>query len=96
MPLTTGCILYADGKPMAVSYSLEEARRFAVPYIHNRRALKLEDCAASLPTQVWAYDYAIQAWVLQRHMAKDNMATDLIPTAAAAIGIPPAANTGTS
>jgi hypothetical protein len=66
MPLITGCELYVDEKPTAVSYSLAGGRRLAVPFIHNRQALKLESCVASLPTQVWAYDYDIAAWVLQR------------------------------
>jgi hypothetical protein len=87
MPLITGCRLYVDETLTTVGYSLEEARRLAVPYIHNRQALKLESCVASLPTQVWAYDYDIAAWVLQRYMVKDNLTTDLIPTATAAIGI---------
>ena len=95
MPLITGCNLYVDGKPTAVSSSLEGARRLAAPYIHNRQALKLESCVASLPTQVWAYDYDIAAWVLQRDLAKDKLATDLIPEGAAAIGVAPATDRGT-
>ena len=96
MPLITGCNLYVDGKPTAVSSSLEGARRLAAPYIHNRQALKLESCVASLPTQVWVYDYDIAAWVLQRYMVKDNLTTDLIPAVAAAIDVPPVTDRGTS
>ena len=66
MPLITGCELYVDEKPTTVSYSLEGGRRLALPYIHNRQALKLESRVASLPTQVWVYDYDIAAWILQR------------------------------
>jgi len=66
MPLITGCELYVDEKPTTVSYSLEGGRRLAVAYIHDRQALQLESCVASLPTQVWVYDYDIAAWVLQR------------------------------
>ena len=95
MPLITGCNLYVDGKHTAVSSSLEGARRLAVSYIHKRQALIVESCVASLPTQVWAYDYDIAAWVLQRDLAKDKLATDLIPEGAAAIGVAPATDRGT-
>ena len=95
MPLITGCKLYVDETLTTVVYSLEEARRLAVPYIHKRQVLKLESCVASLPTQVWAYDYDIAAWVLQRDLAKDKLATDLIPEGAAAIGVAPATDRGT-
>ena len=66
MPLITGCKLYVDEKYTTVGYSLEGVRRLAVPYIDNRQAIKLEICVASLPTQVWAYDYDIKGWILQR------------------------------
>jgi hypothetical protein len=66
MPSITGCNLYVDGKPTTVAYSLEQARRLAVPYFDNRQTIKVEICVASLPTQVWAYEYDIKAWVLQR------------------------------
>jgi len=96
MPLITGCKLYVDETLTTVVYSLEEARRLAVPYIHKRQVLKLESCVASLPTQVWAYDYDIAAWVLQRYMVKDNLTTDLIPAVTAAIDVPPVTDRGTS
>ena len=66
MPLITGCELYVDEKPTTVSYSLEGGRRLAVPYSTTGRRSKLEIRVASLPTQVWVYDYDIAAWVLQR------------------------------
>ena len=66
MPLITGCKLYVDKKSATVAYSLEHARRLALPYIHKRQAITIEICVASLPAQMWAYDYAIKSWVLQR------------------------------
>ena len=66
MPLIMDCRLYVDEKAMTAAYSLEQARRLAVPYIINRQAIKLEICVASHPTQVWAYDYDTREWVLQR------------------------------
>jgi hypothetical protein len=94
--MITGCNLYVDGKHTAVSSLPEGARRLAVPYIHKRQALRVESCVASLPTQVWAYDYDIAAWVLQRYPAKDKLATDVVPAVAAAVGIPSATDRGTS
>jgi hypothetical protein len=72
MTLITGCKLYVDQNLTTVGYALEETRRRAAPYIHNRRALKIESCVASAPTQVWAYDYAIEAWVLQRSLVAND------------------------
>lgn len=66
MPVTAGCKLYVDERLTAAGYSLEETRRRAAPYTHNRRALKIESFAGAAPTQVWAYDYDIEAWVLQK------------------------------
>ena len=66
MPLITGCRLYVDRNSTAVAYSLEHARRLALPYIDKRQAREIEIGVASLPTQVWAYDYDIQSWVLQK------------------------------
>jgi hypothetical protein len=66
MPLITGCKLYVDERSMAAAYSLEQARRLAIPYLANRRAIKIEIHVASLPTQVWAYDYDAKSWLLQR------------------------------
>ena len=73
MPLITGCKLYVDEKLTAMGYSLEATRRRAVPYIHNQRALKIESFAAAAPTQVWAYDYDIEAWVLQRSLVANDV-----------------------
>jgi len=66
MPLITGCKLYVDEKSTTVAYSLDQARRLALPYINNRQAIKLEICVTSRPTQVWAYDYSNGEWVLQK------------------------------
>lgn len=66
MPLMMDCKLYVDEKTTTAAYSLEHARRLALPYINNRQAIKLEICIASRPTQVWAYDYDTGEWVLQR------------------------------
>jgi len=59
------CRLYVDEKLTTVGHSLEGARRLAAPYIPMLRVLKIEICEGSAPTQVWAYDYGIEAWVLQ-------------------------------
>ena len=66
MPLITGCKLYVDETVRTVGYSLEGVRRLAVPYMDNRRAIKIEIQIKSLPTQCWVYDYGIKAWILQR------------------------------
>lgn len=66
MPLIAGCKLHVDEKATTVAYSLEQARRLAIPYINNRQAIKLEICVTSRPTQVWAYDYDTSEWVLQK------------------------------
>jgi hypothetical protein len=66
MPLIAGCKLYVDEKYTIVGHSLEGVRRLAVPYIDNRQAIKIEIHITSLPTQVWAYDYDIKSWILQR------------------------------
>ncbi len=71
MSLIAGCKLYVDEKLAAAGYALEETRRRAAPYIHNRRALKIESCAAA-PSQEWAYDYDIEAWVLQRSLIAND------------------------
>jgi len=81
MPRITGWYLYVEGKPTAVSASQEGARRLAAPYIRKRQALELESCIASLPSQAWAYDYDIAAWVLRRYLANDKLTTDRIPAA---------------
>jgi hypothetical protein len=73
MPLITGCRLYVDEELTAVGYSLEETRRRAAPYTHKQRALKIESCAVALPTQVWAYDYDIKAWILQRSLVANGV-----------------------
>jgi hypothetical protein len=65
MPLIMGCKLYVDEKVTTAAYSLEQARRLAVPYINNRQAIKLEISIASRPTQLWAYDHDTREWVLQ-------------------------------
>ena len=61
-----GCKLYVDEKLTTVGSSLEGARRLAAPYIPMLRALKIKICEGSAPIQVWAYDYGIEAWVLQK------------------------------
>ena len=66
MPLIAGCRLHVDETATTVAHSLEQARRLAIPYIHNRQAVKLEICVTSRPTQVWAYDYDTSEWVLQK------------------------------
>ena len=72
MSLIMGCKLYVDEKLTTVGYSLEETRRRAAPYMHSRRALKIENHVASAPTEVWAYDYDIEAWVLQRSLVAND------------------------
>jgi hypothetical protein len=64
MSLIMGCKLYVDEKATAAAYSLEQARRLALPYIDKRQAIKLEICIASRPTQLWDYDYDTREWVL--------------------------------
>jgi ribosomal protein L16/L10AE len=54
-----GCKLYVDENSTIAAYSLEQARRLAVPHMRNRKAIKIEICIASPPTQLWAYDYDI-------------------------------------
>jgi hypothetical protein len=66
MPLITGCKLYVDEKSTTVAYSLDQARRLALPYINNRQAIKLEIGVTSRPTQLWAYDYDTGEWVLHK------------------------------
>jgi hypothetical protein len=66
MPLITGCKLYVDAKSMAAAYSLDQARQLALPYLDKRQSIKIEIQITARPTQVWAYDYAIKSWVLQR------------------------------
>ena len=44
---------------------LEQARNIAVPYLENHQSIKIEIHVASRPTQVWAYDYAAESWILQ-------------------------------
>ncbi len=66
MPLITGCKLYVEEKSVAAAYSLEQARRLAIPYLDKQQAIKIEIHVASLPTQVWVYDYDIKSWVLAR------------------------------
>ena len=66
MPLITGCTLYVDEKSTTTAYSLEQARRLAVPYINKRQAIKLEISVTAHPTQVWIYDHETREWVLQR------------------------------
>ena len=65
MPLITGCRLYVDETSTTTAYSLDQARRLAVPYINKRQAIKLEINVASHPTQVWVYDHKTRQWVLQ-------------------------------
>ncbi len=65
MPLITGCKLYVDKNSTTVAYSLEHARRLALPFMQKRQAITIEIHVASLPTQVWAYDYDTKSWVLQ-------------------------------
>lgn len=50
MPLIAGCKVYVDEKSTVVTYSLDQARRLALPYINNRQAIKLEICVTSRPT----------------------------------------------
>jgi hypothetical protein len=66
MSLITGCKLYVDEKSTAAAFSLEQARHLAVPYLDKQRSIKIEIHITSRPTQVWAYDYAVKSWVLQR------------------------------
>ena len=66
MPLITGCKLYVEEKSMAAAYSLEQARRLAIPYLNKRQAIKIEIHIESLPTQVWACDYDSKSWVSNR------------------------------
>ena len=72
MPLIKGCKLYVDEKLTTAGYSLDETRRRAAPYIHKRRALKIENSVVPAPTQVWAYNYIIEAWVLQRSLIAND------------------------
>jgi hypothetical protein len=72
MPIFTGCKLYVDGELTTVGYSMEDSRRRAGPYMLKRRRLKIESYVASAPTQVWAYDYDIEAWVLHRSLAAND------------------------
>ncbi len=71
MSLIAGCKLYVDENLTTVGYALEETRRRAAPYIHGRRALKIESCAPA-PAQEWTYDYDVEAWVLQRSFIADD------------------------
>ena len=66
MPLITGCKLYVDEESVTAAYSLEQARRLAIPYINKRQTIKIEIHIASLPAQLWAYDYETREWILQR------------------------------
>jgi len=66
MPLITGCRLYVDETSTTTAYSLDQARRLAVPFIKNRQAIKLEISVTSHPTQVWVYEHDTGEWVLQR------------------------------
>lgn len=66
MPLITGCKLYVDEKSTTMAYSLEQARRLALPYINKRQAIKLEVSVTAHPIQVWIFDYETREWVLQR------------------------------
>lgn len=66
MPLIEGAKLYVDEQYAAVGHSLDGVRRLAVPYIDKRQAIKIEIHITSLPTQVWAYDYDIKGWILQK------------------------------
>ncbi|MBK5103135.1 MAG: hypothetical protein MUP61_02105 [Burkholderiales bacterium] len=66
MPLITGCTLYVDERSTTTAYSLEQARRLAVPHINKRQAIKLEISVTAHPTQVWIYDHETREWVLQR------------------------------
>lgn len=73
MSLTTGCKLYVDERLTTVGYSLEGTRCRAAPYIHNRRSLTIESYVTAAPIQVWAYDYDIEAWVLQRSRVANDV-----------------------
>lgn len=64
MSLIMGCKLYVDEKAIAAAYSLEQARRLALPYIDKRQAITLEICIDSRPAQLWDYDYGSGEWVL--------------------------------
>lgn len=66
MPLITGCKIFVDEKSMAAAYSLDQAHRLALPYLDKQQSIKIEIQIESRPNQVWAYDYAIKSWVLQR------------------------------
>ena len=66
MPFIEGAKLYVDERYAAAGHSLEGVRRLAVAYIDKRQATKIEIHITSLPTQVWAYEYDIKGWILQK------------------------------
>ncbi len=59
-------MVYIDEKLTHGVSTLEAAKQLAVPYIVNRRLLRIESLGAPTPSQFWIYDYDVEDWVEQR------------------------------
>lgn len=60
-----GIALLVDDKPIGMSESVEQAKKFAEPYITEQRKISIEQGSTAAPMRKWIFDYEEQDWVEQ-------------------------------
>jgi hypothetical protein len=66
-----GYELRADGRPIGIFRSLEQAQRVAVDHLDAGREVEITSLAGPAPSSIWTYDHARGAWNEARPYSRD-------------------------